>query len=118
MAYIVIRDTDLLAVNRGKTENESGSILYRGMHAIDFETCAVNFKNEHANASGHCIGERKIDECCFIFYTSGMKTKVVFTQKYVSNIFRRHLLSGSKTRRFLALQKLITEAKYTTFDLS
>ena len=105
MEYVVIPDTAIIAVNRGKQENQSSNIVYRDkngeLHSIDFETCAVNFKEEHGNASGVCIGERKIDECYFIFYTSGIKTKVVFTHKYVSNIFRYHLLRGSKTHRFL-----------------
>ena len=122
MEYIVIPDTAIWAVNRGKQENESSNIIYcdksgRG-HSIDFDVCATNFKAEHGTSSGNCIGERKMDEYYFVFYTSGIKTKIVFKKMRVSNIFRYHLLSGSKASRFLELQKLISETRYTTYDLS
>ena len=122
MKYIVIPDTAIWAVNRGKQENESSNIIYRDKsgreHSIDFDVCATNFKAEHGTSSGNCIGERKIDEYCFIFYTSGIKTKIVFKKMYVGNLFRYHRLSGSKATRFLALQNLINETRYTTYDLS
>lgn len=122
MEYIVIPDTSILAVNRGKQENEASSIVYRDkkgeLHSVDFDVCAANFKTEHESASGNCIGERKMDEYYFVFYTSGIKTKVVFSKMYVGNIFRYHLLSGSKAFRFLALHNLINKTKYTTYDLS
>lgn len=111
MEYIGVPDTSILAVNRGKRDNESSSIVYLDndgvQHTIDFETCAVNFKAEHKTSSSSCIGERKMDECYFIFYTSGLKTKVEFTKMYVGNILRYHLLRGSKAFRFLALHNLI-----------
>jgi hypothetical protein len=122
MDYIVIPDTAIFAVNRGKKENESSNIVYKdkkgNLHSIDFESCAINFSEEHKNSSGICVGERKKDECYFIFYTSGMKTKVVFKQAYVRNIFNFLLLSGSKTSRFQQLNDLINETKYRTYDLS
>ena len=122
MEYIVISDTAILAVNRGNKENESNNIVYSDkngkLHSIDFETCAINFKAEHESSSGNCIGERKMDECYFVFYTSGIKTKVVFKKIYVGNSFRYHLLNGSKNFRFLALCNLIKETRYTIYDLS
>ena len=122
MEYIVIPDTAIRAVNRGKQENESSNIVYRDkngeLHSIDFETCAVNYLAEHSNSSGKCIGERKQDECYFVFYTSGIKTKVVFKKLYAGNMLCYHRLTGSKTARFLALQNLINETKYATYDLS
>ena len=122
MEYIVIPDTAIVAVNRGKQENESCNIVYRDenkeLHSIDFETCAVNYMAEHSNSSGKCIGERKQDECYLVLYTSGIKTKIVFEKMYVSNILQHHLLSGSKVFRFLALWNLINKTKYTTYDLS
>ena len=122
MEYIVIPDTAIWAVNRGKQENESSNIIYldkngRG-HSIDFDVCATNYKAEHESSSGNCIGERKIDEYYFVFYTSGIKTKIVFKKMYVGNLFRYHRLNGSKATRFLALQNLINETRYTTYDLS
>ena len=122
MEYIVIPDTAIWAVNRGKQENEVSSIVYRDengeLHSIDFDVCATNYKAEHESSSGNCIGERKMDKYCFVFYTSGIKTKIVFKKMHVSNLFRYHLLSGSKANRFLQLQKLIGETRYTIYDLS
>lgn len=122
MEYIVIPDTAIWGVNRGKQENESSNIVYYDKsgigHSIDFEACATNYKAEHESSSGNCIGERKMDKYCFVFYTSGIKTKIVFKKMHVSNLFRYHLLSGSKANRFLQLQKLISETRYTTYDLS
>ncbi|MBR5786897.1 MAG: hypothetical protein IKY41_09410 [Clostridia bacterium] len=122
MKYIIIPDTAIWSVNRGKQENESSNIIYRDKsgrgHYIDFDVCATNFKAEHGISSGNCIGERKMDEYYFVFYTSGIKTKIVFKKMYVGNLFRYHRLSGSKATRFLALQNLIKETRYTTYDLS
>ena len=123
MEDIIIYDTDIVAVNRGKKENESSNILYRDKggkwHSIDIQTCADNFSAEHGNASHTCIGERNIQECYFLFYTSGLKTKVVFAKKMVRNHwFRYHLLSGSNVSRFLALEKMIGQTRFTTYDLS
>ena len=122
MEYIVIPATAIWVVNRGKQENESSNIIYRDKsgrgHSIDFDVCATNFKAEHGTSSGNCIGERKMDEYYFVFYTSSIKTKIVFKKMYVGNLFRYHRLNGSKTTRFLTLQKLIKETRYTTYDLS
>ena len=122
MEYIIIPDTAIIAVNRGKQENESSNIVYRDnknqLHSIDFDVCAANFKAENESSSGNCIGKRKLDEHYFIFYTSGIKTKIIFKKIYVFNPTHYHLLAGSKSSRFLALQKLINETKYTTYDLS
>lgn len=118
----IISDTSIIAVNRGRKSNEASSIIYRDgngeLHTIDFETCANNYKAEHSNASQHCIGERKIDESYFLFYTSGIKTKIVFDKIYVSNLLRHHFLSGKKNLRFLGLQYYINQTRYTTLDLS
>ena len=120
--YVVIPDTAIIAVNRGKQENESSNIVYRDksgrLHSIDFDTCSINYKAEHKDSSGNCIGERKADKNYFVFYTSGIKTKVVFKKLYVVNMLCYHRLTGSKTARFLALQNLINETKYATYDLS
>ena len=122
MEYIVIPDTAIWAVNRGKQENESSNIIYRDKsgrgHSIDFDVCTTNYKAEHESSSGNCIGEQKMDKYYFVFYTSGIKTKIVFKKMHVSNLFRYHRLNGSKATRFLALQNLINETRYTTYDLS
>ncbi len=122
MEFMVIPDTAIWAFNRGKQENESSNIIYRDkkgkFHSIDFDVCATNFKAECETSSDNCIGERKMDEYYIVFYTSGIKTKIVFKKMHVVNLFRYHLLSGSKATRFLALQNLIDETRYTTYDLS
>ena len=122
MEYVVIPDTAIRAVNRGKQENESSNIVYRDksgrLHSIDFDACSIYYKAEHKDSFGNCIGERKADENYFVFYTSGIKSKVVFKKLYVGNMLCYHRLTGSKTARFLALQNLINETKYATYDLS
>ena len=121
MEYIIVSDTSVVAVNRGAKDNESSGIVYRyngELHTIDFETCANNYQAEHNDASRYCIGERKIDEGYFIFYTSGIKTKIVFDKIYVSNLLRHHFLSGRNNFRFLGLQYYINQTRYTTLDLS
>ena len=122
MNFIIVQDTDIFALNRGKKENESSNIIYRDntglLHEIDFHTCALNYKAEHKSSSDYCIGERKSDEAYFLFYTSGIKTKVVFKKHYVMNLLRYHILKGSKASRFHSLQKLICETNFRTYDLS
>ncbi len=123
MYYITVRDTDIFAVNRSKEALCGDSLIYRDgkgiYHHIEFDTCAKNYKAEHPESSGNCIGDRNICEHCFILYTSGIKTKIIFKRRFVWNtFFRFHLLTGSKYGRFHMLQSLILESKYTTFDLS
>ena len=122
MNFIIVQDTDIVAVNREKKENESSSIIYRDntglLHEIDFHTCALNYKAEHKSSSEYCIGERKSNEAYFLFYTSGIKTKVVFKKHYVVNLLRYHLLKGSRASRFHSLHKLICKTNYITYDLS
>lgn len=122
MNFIIIQDTDIVAVNRVQRENASSSIIYRDKSGltreIDFYACALNYKAEHKDASDRCIGERKSDEAYFLFYTSGIKTKVVFQKHYVVDLFSHHILKGNKTSRFHSLQKLIYETNFTTRDLS
>ena len=122
MNYIMIPDTYIIAINYVTNENESSKIIYRckngSLHTIDLETCARNYKTEHLDASANCVGERNIDESCFVLYTSGVKTKIVFQKRYVVNFLHAHFLSGGRNTRFLGLQSHIKQAKYTTFDLS
>lgn len=118
--YITVLDTAIKAVNRGRQLNEASSIVYCGnddkLHLIDFEACAINFKAIHGDASDNCIGERNIEQAYLVLYTSGVKTKITFEKCYVSNLFRHHLLTGTKASRFEALCSLIDETKYTICD--
>ena len=79
------------------------------MHTIDFETCANNYQSEHNGASRYCIGERKIDESYFIFYTSGAKTKIVFDKMYVSNFFAITFFQAIKIFVFLVCRTTSTK---------
>ena len=55
-----------------------------------------------------------MEEGYFLLYTSGMKTKIVLKERF----FFGALLHGTRRRRFLQLQKLIDQTKYTTYDLT
>ncbi len=122
MEYILIEDTAILAVNCGRQENEASHLVYRDkegiLHSVDFAVCAANFKAQHQSSSGNGIGERNMEAGYFVFYTSGIKTKVIFQKAYVSKLFRHHLLRGSKAARFMSLQTWIAKTKYTTYDIS
>ena len=113
----MIYDHQLLHINQDK----DNSIVYidekGNSRTIEFDVCAKNYKDEHPESSGLCVGERKIDEKYFIFYTSGIKTKVMFKKKFVFPIGIK-LLVGERETRFLKFQKLLNEMKYTTRDLS
>ena len=114
---ITIYDHQIVAVNRSKAENEANSIVYKDvmdLHNIDFEICAKNFLSEYPMSGGRCIGERNMEEGYFLLYTSGMKTKIVLKERF----FFGALLHGTRRRRFLQLQKLIDQTKYTTYDLT
>ena len=122
MEFISVPDTHIIELRCGAEDNALACIIYRDENdklcRIDFETCAANYKAEHMDASACCVGERKLDEGYFVFYTTGVKTKIIFEKEYVGNILRRHFLSGTKNIRFLNLQNRINQAQYTTFDLS
>ncbi len=118
MAFITIFDTDIVAVNC----SEKGSLVYRDnsgrLHQIDFDSCADHYKRSHEGASDRCIGQRNVSEHCFILYTSGIKTRILFKKKYVFHFLKHRLLFGGRAVRFFQLQRLIERSKYTTFDRS
>ena len=117
---IIIYDHQNSAVNRNKAENYADSLLYRakdGLHQIDFEECAKNFAKKYPISSNRCIGERNTQKGYFLLFTSGLQTKIVFRKAFVFS-FQNYLLHGTKQQRFLQLQKLIAQTKYTTYDLT
>lgn len=120
--YITIYDTDIFAINIELQENGSGNIIYKDrngdFHTIDFKSCSLNFNEEHKNSSEGCVGERNIVDWCYIFYTSGIKTKVIFKKGYVLNIFKNYTLKSSKKKRFHTLSLLINNSGFRTFDMS
>lgn len=113
MEYRIIPDTAIVAIDGGILYRSSGGEL----HTIDFETCARNYQAAHPNASTRCVGEQNMDDGCFVFCTSGVKTRIVFEKQYVFRFFHR-FLSGGRNARFLALQHHISQAGYSTRDLS
>lgn len=122
MDFIVVQDTWINHFNRGKRENEESSIVYsdkRGkMHEINLDSCALNYSRENTNSSGKCVGERNIDEMYVLFYTSGVKTKIVFKKRFVGGFFREYLLMGSRETRFQDLTNFLESLSYSTLDLS
>ena len=119
---IVIKDSSILAVNRSKKENEADAIIYRDRrgkwHTIELESCAKNYQNEKEKTIFNCVGERNTHELYFCFYTSGLKTKVIFKKNYIASIIGRSMLKGTNEERFLQLQKLMDETKYITRNLA
>ncbi len=121
--YVIIEDTSIVAINIGKKEHRSGNIIYKDkqgdFHTIDFASCSLNFNEQDKNSSGFCVGERNIIDGYFIFYTSGIKTKVLFQKGYVlSTIFTHKPLTGTKNKRFHSLNVFINGSGFTTYDLS
>ena len=118
---ITIYDHQIFHINRSKAENEADLLIYkdkRGVfHQIDFEVCARNYAEANPSSSGNCIGERNIEEGYVLLYTGGMQTKIIFKKIFVF-ASQNYVLYGYRRQRFLKLQKLISESKYTTFDLT
>ncbi len=118
----IISDTKIFHINKSKAENFADSIMYYDKYGkpqqIDLDICAENYQHEHNTTSTNCVGERDITEGYFLLYTSGIKTRIVFKRKYVWNLRKFYLLSGSKNKRFHQLQSLLQQSKYSTLDLS
>ena len=100
MDFIVIPDTCITDLKHGAKDQKASAILYRDekgeVHSIDLAVCGANHKAEHMEASASCIGQRKMDKGYFIFYTSGVKTKILFEKRYVATFLHRRYLSGSR----------------------
>ncbi len=116
--FITVCDDCIIAVNRGDRKNEEKSIVYREadgrVHGIDLAVCVVNYCKERGiDPTGMtCVGERDCIEGYFEFWTSGIKTRVVFP--------KRHLLESKRHRyeRFRSIQRLLTKMGYSTLDLT
>ena len=124
--YITVPDDRIVADDRVVdvirprfgTENEEASIIYRDgqgeLHKIDLAACVVNYCKERGiDPTGvTCVGERDCIEGYFEFWTSGMKTRIVFP--------KRHFWESKRHRyeRFRSFQCLLTEMGYRTLDLT
>jgi len=118
---IIVYDTDVVAINRSKKENESDSIIYKDnegdLHTIELDVCAKNYA-ELAGHESNCVGGRKIDENYILLYTSGLLTKIVFKKFFV--FYPTHFIGlfGTRNARFHKFVSLLNETKYRTWDLS
>ena len=124
--YITVPDDRIVADDRVVdvirprfgAENEEASIIYRDgqgeLHKIDLAVCVVNYCKERGidPAGVTCVGERNCIEGYFEFWTSGMKTRVVFP--------KRHFWESKRHRyqRFRSIQCLLNEMGYSTLDLT
>ena len=120
MMEIIVYDHQIFAVNRNNAENFSESLVYKakdGLHQIDFEECAKNFGETHLTNNHRCIGERNMEKGYILLFTNGLQTKIVFRKAFVFP-FQNCLLHGTKQERFLKLQRLLSQTKYTTYDLT
>ena len=103
---------------RPEDENEEASIIYRDeqgeLHKIDLPVCVENYCKERgiAPTGVTCVGERDYIEGYFEFWTSGMKTRIVFP--------KRHFWESKRHRhqRFRSVQCLLNEMGYGTLDLT
>lgn len=95
--------------------NHCGITLKSGKDEIfiNFEECAKNYAKENSLKISSCIAARDITTLTFIFYTNP-KTKLIFNKGFFKSI----LYKKSAVDRFIALQKLINDYGYRTYDLS
>ena len=94
---------------------EKGIVLAsaNGKLHINFDECAKNFLSEKGGVLPKCVGTRDITTLSFIFYTCP-KINVIFKRCF----FKDHIAGKSAVNKFLALQKAIIQAGYTSYDLS
>lgn len=120
MNEITITDDMLRHCNTGNADNIENSLIYKlngEDHYIVLQRCAENYFLLKGG-TGRCVAERNIGEYTFIFYTPGLMTKIKFKKRTVFNFSKRRLLRGNRSKRFHALQKLLIECGFTSYDLS
>ncbi len=113
---IKVYDHNIIAIN----QSDLTIVIRDGqeVHTIDLKICADNFKKEHGNFNGMCVGDRDAESKYFCLHTSGMKTMVYFKRLYVCNLFGKKILFGNRMQRFNQLQKAISQLGYRTYDLT
>lgn len=80
---------------------------------INFDICAQNFSLEKGKEFSKCVATRDITTLSFVFYTQP-KTNLIFKRKFFKDLISRK----SAVNKFLDVQKAITEAGYTSYDIS
>ncbi len=116
----IIYDHQILGIERAKNGILSRSLIFKvnkEIHSVDFEECAENYLEKRQTSNDRCIGERNIEKGFYLLFTDNTKTKILFQKSFLFHSQKR-LLHGTKQQRFLQLQKWITQAEYTTFDLT
>ena len=116
----IVSDDLVVDVDRPRPEDESkeASIVYRDeqgeLRRIDLAVCVVNYCKERGiDPTGvTCVGERDCIEGYFEFWTSGMKTRIVFPKRHFRES-KRH-----RYQRFRSVQCLLNEMGYGTLDLT
>ena len=109
-------DHNIKAINK----SDATIIVQKGKEyrTIDLNVCAENFKRNYSSANGSCVGDRNINNKYFFFQTSGIGTMISFKRLYVFNFFGNRLFHGTRTQRFLQLQKVLTDLGFTTYDMT
>ena len=113
---IKVYDHNIISIN----QSDSTIIVRDGKdsHTIDLKICADNFRKEHGDSNGMCVGDRNAEGKYFCLNTSGIKTMICFKKLYICNLSGKKILFGNRMKRFYQLQKVITQLGYRTYDLT
>ena len=71
-----VYDHNIIAIN----QSDSTIVVRDGkdVHTIELKICADNFKKEHGDSNGMCVGDRNAEGKYFCLNTSGIKTMIYF----------------------------------------
>ena len=91
---VKVYDHNIIAINQSNS-----TIIVRdgkGFHTIDLNSCADNFRKEHGDSNGICVGDRNAEGKYFCFNTSGIQTIVYFKRPYICNLSGKKILFGNR----------------------
>ncbi len=121
LTYRFVPDDIIVAAKSVKNGDEEDSVIYiakgKRICKIDLNECVENFQKEFGIANGRCVGDCDINNGYFLFYTSGMKTKIEFKRFFVFNVFGKRLMCGSRSKRFDQFASILCNAGFTTRDM-
>ena len=111
-----VYDHNIIAIN----QSDSTIVVRDGkdVHTIELKICSDNFKKEHGDSNGMCVGDRNAEGKYFCLNTSGINTMIYFKRLYICNLSGKKILFGNRIQRFHQLQKAITQLGYRTYDLT
>ena len=89
-----VYDHNIIAIN----QSDSTIVVRDGkdVHTIELKICADNFKKEHGDSNGMCVGDRNAEGKYFCFYTSGINTIIYFKRYYICNLFGKKVFFGNR----------------------